>query len=148
MTPAPHKSIAKGVSGYRFVKPPLIVRQDLSDQASDVTVYFRMNRRLPKGSYGEVVSQPPATRKAVWFLPKSERCYMQYAGGTKHSPWSGVPLGTPATLALHIHGVSQTLQAVSPLIAPLPVQRNPKGLGDEGLAHEHRLHCLRERRAR
>jgi hypothetical protein len=86
--------VQTSVSGYRFVRRPLIVREDVSDDVSDVTVYFRLNRRLPKGSYGEVDGEPPASRTATSFVPKNERCYLQYAGGTKDSPWRGVALVT------------------------------------------------------
>jgi hypothetical protein len=128
---------------YRFVKPPLIVREDFVSGASDVTVYFRMNRRLPQGSYGTVDGQRPADRIAKWFVLRNDRCYRQYAGGTKRSPWVGTPLGTPATFALHIRGVGKALKAVAGLMAPLPSEKNANGIGNEGLAYEHRLHCRR-----
>jgi hypothetical protein len=67
------------VSGYRFVRPPLIVRDDVSHDVSDVTVYFRLNRRLPNGAYGEVDGEPPASRAVTSFVPDNERCSMQYA---------------------------------------------------------------------
>lgn len=131
------------MSGYRFVRPPLIVRDDVSHDVSDVTVYFRLNRRLPNGAYGEVDGEPPASRVATSFVPDNERCSMQYAGGTKASHWRGVPLGTRATFALHIPGLSRPLKADAPLMAPLPVQKNASGIGSEGLAYERRLGCVR-----
>ena len=134
--------------GYRFVKSPIIVRMDVSGQASDVSVYFRMNGRLPKGSYATVDSQPPARRALTPFVPKNDRCYRQDAGGTMRSPWMDVPLGTSATFALHIHGVAKALKAIAPLTAPLPIEKNANGIGNEGLAYERKLHCLRAGKAR
>jgi hypothetical protein len=139
---------AESVGGYRFVKSPIIVRMDVSGQASDVSVYFRMNRRLPKGSYATVDSQPPARRALTPFVPKNDRCYRQDAGGTMRSPWMGVPLGTSATFALHIRGVAKALKAIAPLTAPLPIEKNANGIGNEGLAYERKLHCLRAGKAR
>ena len=138
----------ESVGGYRFVKSPIIVRLDVSGRASDVSVYFRMNRRLPKGSYATVDGQPPARRALTPFVPKNDRCYRQDAGGTMRSPWMGVPLGTSATFALHIHGVAKTLKAIAPLTAPLPIEKNANGIGNEGLAYERKLHCLRAGKAR
>jgi hypothetical protein len=137
-------ALAKTASGYRFTKPPVIVRADVSGQASDLSVYFRMNRRLPKGSYATVDGQPPAKRDLTPFVPKNDRCYRQDAGATKRSPWMGVPLGTAATFALHIHGVTKALKAVAPLTAPLLVEKNANGIGNEDLAYERKLHCRRD----
>jgi hypothetical protein len=129
------------------VKAPMIVREDFEGQASDVTVYFRVNRRLPEGSYATVDGQQPASRVLTRFVPRNERCYRLDAGGTKKSPWMGVPLGTSATFRLRIHGQPRALTAEAPLQAPLPVAKNSKGLDSPDLAYEHRLHCTRARHA-
>lgn len=136
------------VDGYRLVKPPIIVREDTPGEASGVSVYFRMNRRLPQGSYGTVDSQPPESRVLTRFVPKNDRCYRLDEGGTKSSPWMNVPLGTAADFKLHIHGAGRALTAQAPLQAPLPIERNADGIGNEGLAYERRLHCLRAGNAR
>jgi hypothetical protein len=135
------------VGGFRLVKAPMIVRDDVAGQASDVTVYFRVNRRLPEGSYATVDGQRPASRVLTRFVPRNERCYRLDAGGTKKSPWMGVPLGTSATFRLHIHGQPRALTAEAPLQAPLPIEKNSKGLGSPDLPYEHRLHCTRTRHA-
>jgi hypothetical protein len=136
------------VDGYRLVKPPIIVREDSAGEASTVSVYFRLNRRLPRGSYGTVDGQQPESRVLTRFVPKNDRCYRLDAGGTKNSPWMGVPLATLAVLRIYIRGHGKALTARAPLQAPLPVERNANGLGNEGLAYERRLHCLRAGRAR
>jgi hypothetical protein len=139
---------AASVDGYRLVKPPVIVREDSAGEASSVSVYFRVNRRLPRGSYATVDGQQPESRVLTRFVPKNDRCYRLDAGGTKKSPWMNVPLGTPADFRLHVRGHDRVLTARAPLQAPLPVERNANGIGSEGLAYERRLNCLRAGRAR
>src|SRR6201991_4967749 len=88
--------------GYRFVEPPIVVRQDIAGQASGVTVYFRTNRPLPEGSYATVDGGPPASRFLRRFVPRDNRCYRRDEAGRHAAPWLGLPLGTAADVRLQI----------------------------------------------
>lgn len=82
---APAVASGMSVDGYRLVKPPIIVREDADGVASVVSVYFRVNRRLPNGSYATVDGESPESRILTMFVPKNDRCYRLDAGGTKKS---------------------------------------------------------------
>jgi hypothetical protein len=151
---APAATAAGGAGGYRFVGTPLAVidRGERGAGSGTFEVWFRLNRRLPvrqRRIRARGTLNGAAGEFGVLGVPGRRPCYSQDIGLTRSDvdPVLRDPHpGDRVTFRLTIDGVPEPLEATVPLVDPLPLVRDSRGLGVVDAAYARELGCRRVRR--
>lgn len=131
------------VSGYRLVRPPLAVVDQVGGGMPSFRIYFRLNRR-PRGKNAVLArladaSQPP--EGAVSFSSRDPACLLQEFNATRRATsLRRLRPGDEARLRIKIAKVTQPLVVPVTLIAPLAPDSGTPPV-DEGAPYARRLGC-------